>query len=93
MRAKKSYGQHFLNNEELAALIATSLKLTGHYQKVLEVGPGRGMLTKYLIHQKFELIVVEADSDMVFYLKKNYPSLKGQIIEADFFKNSFRIVF
>ena len=86
MRAKKSYGQHFLKNEDLAERIAHSLQLTHTYGKVLEVGPGRGMLTKYLINRNFELVVVEADRDMIFYLKKNYPSLVGQIIEADFLK-------
>ena len=69
MKAKKSYGQHFLINEALSERIANSLQLTHTYQKVLEVGPGQGMLTKYLLPQDFELVVVEADRDMVFYLK------------------------
>ena len=86
MKAKKSYGQHFLTNENLSENIAKSLQLTDTYQKVLEVGPGRGMLTKYLLKEDFELVVVEADRDMVYYLKKHYPALKGQIIEEDFLK-------
>ncbi|MEM6316330.1 MAG: 16S rRNA (adenine(1518)-N(6)/adenine(1519)-N(6))-dimethyltransferase RsmA [Bacteroidota bacterium] len=86
MKAKKSYGQHFLTNEALSEGIANSLRLTDTYKKVLEVGPGQGMLTKYLLRQPFELVVVEADRDMVFYLKKNYPELIGQIIEEDFLK-------
>ena len=77
MRAKKSYGQHFLTNEDLSERIANSLQLTDTYKKVLEVGPGRGMLTKYFIPQPFELVVVEADRDMVFYLKKHYPANAG----------------
>ena len=49
MKAKKSYGQHFLNNEAIAEQIANSLRLAEADSKILEVGPGMGMLTKYLI--------------------------------------------
>jgi len=62
------------------------LQLTDTYKKVLEVGPGQGMLTKYLLKHAFELVVVEADRDMVFHLKKHYPQLAGQIIQEDFLK-------
>ncbi|MFK7776006.1 MAG: 16S rRNA (adenine(1518)-N(6)/adenine(1519)-N(6))-dimethyltransferase RsmA, partial [Saprospiraceae bacterium] len=58
-----------------------------------EVGPGQGMLTKYLIPQDFELVVVEADRDMVFHLKKHYPALVGQIIQEDFLKVPLDIFF
>ncbi len=86
MKAKKSYGQHFLNSGQIAQKIADSLQLTDAYQKVLEVGPGKGMLTQYLLQKKFDLIAVEADPDMVMYLKKHFPSLKDHIVEADFLK-------
>ncbi len=86
MKAKKSYGQHFLVNELIAESIANGLQLKDAYKKVLEIGPGRGMLTKYLLKKDTELLVVEADRDMVFYLQKYYPQLKGQIIAADFMK-------
>lgn len=87
MKAKKSYGQHFLNSEHLAERIAQSLKLGGEsYHKLLEVGPGRGMLTKYLLERQEQLIVVEADRDMVLYLNKHYPELKGSIIEGNFLR-------
>ena len=86
MKAKKSYGQHFLNNEDISHKIADSLCLISSYQNVLEVGPGKGMLTKYLQKKEFNLVVVEADKDMVQYLKKHYPNLKERIIEADFLK-------
>lgn len=86
MRAKKSYGQHFLNNEYMAEKIAEGLELTHLYQKVLEVGPGKGMLTKYLVKRDFELTVVEADRDMVAYQEEHFPSLKGRIISSDFLK-------
>ena len=87
MKAKKSYGQHFLNSESIAERIAMSLQLGGKaYDKVLEVGPGRGMLTKYLLQRPEQLIVVEADRDMVLYLNKHYPELKGHIVEGDFLR-------
>ena len=86
MKAKKSFGQHFLNNEEYAAAIADGLQLTDTYKKILEVGPGRGVLTKYLLEKVPELVVVEADRDMVFYLQKHFPQLQGQIIAEDFLK-------
>ncbi len=86
MKAKKSYGQHFLTREDIASNIADSLQLSNSYQKVLEIGPGRGFLTKYLLKKNYELIVVEADRDMVNYLRHHYKTLKGQIIEADFLK-------
>ena len=86
MRAKKSYGQHFLTNEVISERIADSLQRTDEYQKVLEVGPGQGMLTKYLLKKDYELLVVEADRDMVTYLEKNYEELDERIIPADFLK-------
>ncbi|PHN01071.1 16S rRNA (adenine(1518)-N(6)/adenine(1519)-N(6))-dimethyltransferase RsmA [Flavilitoribacter nigricans] len=86
MKAKKSYGQHFLNNEHLAERIAQLLRPELAYQRVLEVGPGKGMLTKYLLDQDFRLTVVEADRDMVNYLQRHYPALKEDIISADFLK-------
>ncbi|MEM1322560.1 MAG: 16S rRNA (adenine(1518)-N(6)/adenine(1519)-N(6))-dimethyltransferase RsmA [Bacteroidota bacterium] len=86
MKAKKSYGQHFLTNEQTASRIAESLQLNDAYDRVLEIGPGRGMLTKYLLPADYELLVVEADRDMVLYLQKYYPELQDQIISADFLK-------
>lgn len=89
MRAKKSYGQHFLNSERIAQRIAGSLQLGGQaYQRILEVGPGRGMLTKFLLHRPEELLVIEADRDMVLYLNKHFEELRGQIVEANFLKTA-----
>ena len=86
MKAKKSYGQHFLNSPQIGERIAGSLRQTDVYGKVLEVGPGRGMLTKYLLKRGVDLVVVEADPDMVLYLNRHFPELKGRIIQADFLK-------
>ena len=55
MKAKKSYGQHFLTSEVISERIANSLSLTETYNDVLEVGPGQGMLTKYLLEKDYNL--------------------------------------
>ena len=88
MRAKKSYGQHFLTNEHYARQIAEALQLTDDYGDALEVGPGQGMLTKYLLTRgsDFHLKVAEADRDMVEYLNDHYPSLRDDILEGDFLR-------
>lgn len=86
MKAKKSYGQHFLVNEAISQRIADALRRTSEYDLVVEVGPGKGMLTKYLLEKEKQLLVVEADRDMVEYLKKHYPPLKNHIVPGDFLK-------
>ena len=93
MKAKKSYGQHFLHREDLAEQIANSLIRTKDYQRVLEVGPGQGMLTKYLMEKNYALTVVEADRDMVAYIEKHYPELKPDIIAEDFLKVNLKEFF
>lgn len=93
MRAKKSFGQHFLTNEDIARRIADSLVLEGEPTNVLEVGPGKGMLTKYLLEKDFSLKCVEADTDMVDYLDANYPALHDKIISKDFLKLDLSTVF
>jgi len=84
LKAKKSYGQHFLTSEEITSNIANAFLMP--HRNVLEIGPGRGMLTKYLLEKDYQLLVVEADRDMVRFLKKNFPALKDNIISADFLK-------
>lgn len=86
MYAKKSYGQHFLTNEHTAQKIAGALKPDGAYEHLLEVGPGRGMLTKYLMPLPLKLKVVEADKDMVVYLQQHYPELSPDILAEDFLR-------
>ena len=94
MKAKKSFGQHFLNREDIAESIASSLKINDNVEHpVLEVGPGKGMLTKYLLEKYPKLKVVEADEDMVSYLQKHYPQLENRIISGDFLKVDLGAVF
>lgn len=86
LKAKKSFGQHFLNREDIAERIADSLSPQAKDSLVIEIGPGRGMLTKYLIDKYNQLLVIEADQDMVLFLHKHYPVLKNSIVSADFLK-------
>ncbi len=93
MKAKKSFGQHFLINEPLAEGIAHSLMMLEEHRNVLEIGPGKGVLTKYLIDQDINLRVVEADRDMISYLENEFPKLRDDIIFLDFLKLDMSKVF
>lgn len=85
--AKKHLGQHFLRDENIAKKIAASLVKTEAYKKVLEIGPGMGVLTKHLLERtEFETWVVEVDRESVTYLEEHYPELKPRIISWDFLK-------
>jgi 16S rRNA (adenine1518-N6/adenine1519-N6)-dimethyltransferase len=75
-----------LTSEVISERIADSLSLTETYNDVLEVGPGQGMLTKYLLEKPYNLKVVEADRDMVAHLNAHYPQLSPNIIAEDFMK-------
>lgn len=92
VRAKKHLGQHFLNDENTAKKIADTLNLDG-YGHVLEIGPGMGVLTKYLLEQDTDLHVIEIDTDSVAYLNANYPKLHGKIISGDFLKYNINLLF
>lgn len=85
VKAKKHLGQHFLNDENIAQKIADSLTLEG-YQNVLEIGPGMGVLTKYLLEKPITTFVIEIDTESVTYLQNHYPKLDGKIISKDFLK-------
>ncbi len=92
VRAKKHLGQHFLKDENVAAKIADTLTYTG-YDHVLEIGPGMGVLTKYLLKKETDVHVIEIDTESVAYLQEHYPALKGKIHEKDFLKYDISEVF
>ena len=92
VKAKKHLGQHFLTDERTAEKIAESLTYSG-YKNVLEIGPGMGVLTKYLLKKDIELRVVEIDKESVAYLQENYPGLQDRIYEEDFLRYDVRSVF
>ena len=85
VRAKKHLGQHFLKDETIAKQIADSLTLN-NYDTVLEIGPGMGVLTKYLLDKKIDTYVIEIDTESVEYLQAHYLKLSNKIIEKDFLK-------
>lgn len=87
VRAKKHLGQHFLKDLNISRDIAELLTLHGSYRKVLEIGPGMGVLTQYLLpNSSIETHVVEIDTESVVYLSKNYPDLIPRIYGEDFLK-------
>jgi 16S rRNA (adenine1518-N6/adenine1519-N6)-dimethyltransferase len=92
VRAKKHLGQHFLKDESIAAKIADSLSYEG-YETVLEIGPGMGVLTQFILPKPTETFVIEIDRDSVAYLQKNYPVLAGKIISEDFLKYDIQSYF
>jgi 16S rRNA (adenine1518-N6/adenine1519-N6)-dimethyltransferase len=90
--AKKNLGQHFLKDEETARKIAGTLTGTG-YNSVLEIGPGMGILTSYLLERKFkDFRVVEIDNESVHYLKARFPEL-NEIIRGDFLALDIESIF
>lgn len=92
VKAKKHLGQHFLKDESIAAAIAGTLSLQG-YEDVLEIGPGMGVLTKYLLDKPITTYVIEIDTESVDYLNAHYPKLHGKIISQDFLKYNINEVF
>lgn len=85
VRPKKSLGQHFLHDQQIARRIVDSLDIQPGITKVLEIGPGMGVLTKHLMNiPGIDLKVIEIDRDSVAYLRKNYPAFSGSVIEGDF---------
>jgi len=92
VKAKKYLGQHFLKDEGIARQIAETLSLDG-YKNVIEIGPGTGVLTKYLLLHDIDLVAMDLDPDSIVYLNHSFPlehpkvlqrSGSFQVVEADF---------
>jgi 16S rRNA (adenine1518-N6/adenine1519-N6)-dimethyltransferase len=92
VKAKKHLGQHFLKEESIAQEIADTLSLQG-YENVLEIGPGMGVLTQFLLTKPTTTYVIEIDSESVAYLEHNFPKLRNRIIEKDFLKYNINEIF
>ena len=99
--AKKHLGQHFLKDEKVAQRIAETLIFKG-YTKVLEIGPGTGVLTKYLLLRNMDLTVMELDTESVTYLRHSFPLEHPKVLEqndsltikeADFLKSNLTEIF
>jgi len=99
VRAKKYLGQHFLINNEIAKDIVS---LISDIEKVsiLEIGPGMGILTGFIVEKNQDIAVIEIDKESIDFLKKKFPKLNKKIIEGDFldvnlykiFENNFTII-
>ena len=85
VKPKKFLGQHFLKDQKIAQSIADTVDAVPNIP-VLEVGPGMGVLTQYLITKQRPLKVVELDYESVDYLRQEYPELEDHIIQDDFLK-------
>lgn len=101
VRAKKHLGQHFLNDENIAFNIVNALNEKCQTPDILEVGPGMGVLTKYLLQNtSFKTWAIDLDKESIAYLQTHYPQLENRLLEADFlalnfdnyFKDEFSLV-
>ena len=92
VKAKKHLGQHFLTDTNIAQKIADTLSFSS-YDKVVEIGPGMGVLTQYLLLKSAQLYVVEIDNESVAYLNEHFPLLKNRVIAEDFLKFDIRSYF
>ena len=89
---KKKLGQHFLNDLNIAEKI-TNQPFINHGKNVLEIGPGMGVLTNFLIKKKINLKLIEIDSEAVSFLIKTFPTLKNKIISGNFIKMELKTFF
>lgn len=85
VKPKKFLGQHFLTDLSIASRIADTVDACPQLP-VLEVGPGMGVMTQYLVQKQRPVKVVEIDYESVEYLRRTYPNLEDNIIEDDFLK-------
>ncbi len=101
VKAKKHLGQHFLKDENIARKIAESLSMEG-YSSVLEIGPGTGVMTKYLLREDVDLAAMELDEESVVYLRHSFPlehpiALKKaksfKVIQGDFLRYDLALLF
>jgi len=92
VKPKKSLGQHFLKDMQVAERIAATLDTYKHLP-VLEVGPGTGVLTQFLLDKGHDLTVVELDWDSIDYLNQHFPALENKIIADDFLQLDLRKIY
>lgn len=101
VRAKKSLGQHFLTDQSIAKAIVAALPQTeggageqASPADVLEIGPGMGVLSQYLLQRKdVNLKMIEIDTESVEYLEHHFPAAAGRVISGDFLKLDLRHIF
>ncbi|MDQ1099435.1 16S rRNA (adenine1518-N6/adenine1519-N6)-dimethyltransferase [Chryseobacterium sp. SORGH_AS909] len=88
VKAKKHLGQHFLTDENIARKIVEGLSFEG-YHTVMEVGPGMGVLTKYLLEKDQQVYLAEIDTESIEYLKNNFDQVTENTFVGDFLKQDF----
>jgi 16S rRNA (adenine1518-N6/adenine1519-N6)-dimethyltransferase len=94
VRAKKHLGQHFLTDKNIAAKIVDSLRPENSYTQVLEVGPGMGILSDFLLQKKdLQTYLIDIDTESYEFLQKKYPQLGERLINDDFLEMDFSKVF
>jgi 16S rRNA (adenine1518-N6/adenine1519-N6)-dimethyltransferase len=94
VKAKKHLGQHFLTDKNIAEKIVNSLIHHDKYQQVLEVGPGMGVLSDFLLQKKeYETHLIDIDTESFLFLQKKYPELGDKLLNEDFLKLNFKDVF
>jgi 16S rRNA (adenine1518-N6/adenine1519-N6)-dimethyltransferase len=94
VRAKKHLGQHFLTDKNIAAKIVDSLRPANRYTQVLEVGPGMGILSDFLLQKpEYQTSLIDIDTESYLFLQKKYPQLAERLINADFLEMDFSSVF
>jgi len=86
VRPKKHLGQHFLKDLNIAEKIANSLTGHGNYKRVLEIGPGMGVMTQFLTNKDYELWLIDVDQESVDYLSQHFEELDGYVLHGDFLK-------
>jgi len=84
VKAKKHLGQHFLNDTNIAKKIVDALLEKDNQTPIIEIGPGTGVLTQYLINDVTNFFALDVDTDSIAYLKATYPLKQQKIIEGDF---------
>jgi 16S rRNA (adenine1518-N6/adenine1519-N6)-dimethyltransferase len=84
IRAKKHLGQHFLNDEGIARRIVDAMLEKERSTPLIEVGPGTGVLTQFLINEVDQFFALDVDQESVDHLKEKYPLKKNRILLADF---------
>lgn len=100
VKPKKKLGQHFLNSETIAQRIVDAMLEQQQVQQIIEVGPGMGVLTKYLIQSGVSFYALDVDEESVEYLKNHYSSQANQFLLLDFlqadlsqlFKGEFGVI-
>ncbi|GAA4801452.1 16S rRNA (adenine(1518)-N(6)/adenine(1519)-N(6)) -dimethyltransferase RsmA [Olivibacter ginsenosidimutans] len=94
VRAKKHLGQHFLTDKHIARKIVDALQLDHQYRTVLEVGPGMGILSDFLLADKrFKTWLIDIDNESIAYLANKYPSIGERLIHGDFLEEDFNRLF